>query len=855
MKSTTPSSVTFCCVLSNSTQNGSASGKGKSVPRPTCCKVHVNGFCPSYSCGCAAAAEVAHRSTASAPTIARRMGRSIGSGASLRCSHGGGRLAAGAARAWARGARGPGIAGGAAREPGRGADADRRPRARRVRGHDHPRAPRDGHRPRRPDPGGRDRGRRPRPRRRRGRSHPALPRSARGLRRPGAGIHRGPERARSRAGRPVRVAAVRPARAGRAGRHGLRQRRSRAVGGGGRRAVHRVLRRGARARGHLGRRVGVSRDGAPRSGTEGLPGVQLPPPPGGRAHPPREPALMAERVDVCIVGSGFGGSISAYRLSELYRAAGVDPAGIVVLERGRRYQHTDFRQSMDIGNLAGIYTLVQSSGGAGSLVAPGPGGVQVVAANAVGGGSNLYLAASLRAPRETFERRDRRADDGPERRMWPREISRRSLDPYYARAERALRVKRPAWSQVSKSGGLWAATLDAAGHTCDRVPLAIDEHRCVNAKWCHTGCIFGAKNTVNTNYLASGGAAGVRVRPNRQAETIRRSTTAGYRFVVTASVMDNEGDNPSRQPTGASDEIECKVLILAAGAMGTPPLLMRSRPALPSLSGQVGRNLGTNGDHIAGVEYDERKVRGILGLPGYGSFHKGKPITTMTYDFWVGRRGHRHDGTRFTLQEIFLSSLTNFLYDDVRAPDGEPSWWGLQKKRNIATWSNHIELLAQVEDTHDGVFQAPPPSGSAIRPNAGPVMIAPLSYQLSEESIRVRELADKAMRQIVERRGLARFMALRETRGVYCAHPLGGCRMAESPDLGVVDHRCEAFGNGALFCTASSATPTSRGVNPSLTISAVSERAAAALVQRGTDYGLPAAPSGFRPHAPAVHVG
>ena len=565
---------------------------------------------------------------------------------------------------------------------------------------------------------------------------------------------------------------------------------------------------------------------------------------------------MAERVDVCIVGSGFGGSISAFRLSELYRAAGADPKSILVLERGRRFKHTEFRQSMAIENLAGIYNLIQSSGGAGSVTAPGPNGVQVVTANAVGGGSNLYLAASLRSPRETFERRDHRADDGEDRRMWPKEISRATLDPYYARAEAGLRVRRPSWKQVSKSGGLWAATLHAAGHTCDRVPLAIDPGRCVDAKWCHTGCIFGAKNTMNTNYLASAEAAGVRVRPSRQAESVRRSTTAGYRYVVSASMIDNEGDAPTRQPVpGQTEEIECKVLILAAGAMGNPPLLLRSRPALPSLSSQLGRHLGVNGDHVAALEYDPRKIRTQLKLPGYGQFYKGKPITTMTYDFWVGRRAHRYDGTRFTLQEIFLSSLTNFLYDDGRAPGDDGSWWGLQKKRAVSTWNDHIELLAQVEDTHDGVFQSPPPNGGAVRPNAGPVTIAPLTYQLSEQSLRVRDLADRAMRQVAERRGLARFMKLTETRGVYCAHPLGGCRMADDADHGVVDHRCEAFGNEGLFCIDSSAIPSSLGVNPSLTISAVSERAAEQLVRRGADLGLPAAPPGFTPGRPAVHVG
>src|SRR3954470_10196055 len=80
---------------------------------------------------------------------------------------------------------------------------------------------------------------------------------------------------------------------------------------------------------------------------------------------------MTERVDVCIVGSGFGGSISAYRLAELYRAAG-ENASVMVLERGPRHQHTDFRQSMDIELLSRVYGLVQGDG------------AQIVVGNGVG---------------------------------------------------------------------------------------------------------------------------------------------------------------------------------------------------------------------------------------------------------------------------------------------------------------------------------------------------------------------------------------------------------------------------------------------------------------------------------------
>src|SRR4051812_42426761 len=116
---------------------------------------------------------------------------------------------------------------------------------------------------------------------------------------------------------------------------------------------------------------------------------------------------MTEQVDVLIAGSGFGGSITAYRLAELYHAAGADPRSIVVLERGKRFGHRDFKQSMHVDHLSDVYNLIQGQG------------AQVVVGNAVGGSSNLYLAASLRSPSETFERRDRRPGDGDDPRPGP----------------------------------------------------------------------------------------------------------------------------------------------------------------------------------------------------------------------------------------------------------------------------------------------------------------------------------------------------------------------------------------------------------------------------------------------------
>jgi choline dehydrogenase-like flavoprotein len=378
----------------------------------------------------------------------------------------------------------------------------------------------------------------------------------------------------------------------------------------------------------------------------------------------------------------------------------------------------------------------------------------------------------------------------------------------------------------------------------------------VNAKWCHTGCIFGAKNSLITNYLWAAEHAGVRVRPNLQVEQISQTSARPYRYVVTADVMDNEGPNPTRAPTGGQVQLRCKVLVLAAGAMSTPVLLMRSRPALPALSAQVGHALGMDGDHIAAIEFDPRRVREVLGLPGYHEFYKGKPITTMSYDWWVGRRSHAYDGTRFNLQEIFLSSLTNFLYDSGRGRrSDEPSWWGLQKKAAIAHWANRIELLALVEETNDGTFYATPVSGAAERPNAGPVAVGTFNYDMSEQSLAVRAAANRAMAQVARHRGLGRFMALSETQGVYAAHPIGGCRMADRADLGVVDDTGAVYGYEGLFCIDGSIVPTSLGVNPSLTISALSERCAERLVARAADLGLPARPRAMHPKTPPQHVG
>ena len=538
-----------------------------------------------------------------------------------------------------------------------------------------------------------------------------------------------------------------------------------------------------------------------------------------RAHRHREPAV---RVDVCIVGSGFGGSISAFRLAELYRAAGPGAraswcssaaSATCTPTSGSRWTSSMLARAVRAG--PGPRRADRARRRRGRQLEPLPRRVAALAER------------DLRAPRPPPERRARPAHvaarDHPRRRSTPTTSAPSRRCAFSAR--RGTRWRSP--------GGLWAATLAAAGHTCDRVPQAIDLSRCIQAKWCHTGLHLRGQELGDHELPRvrreprRGGAAELAGRARS-----RQSAARPYRYVVTASEMDNEGPTrPASRPAPTFD-VECKVLILAAGAMGNSPLLMRSRPRCRASRRGVGKHLGVNGDHIAAIEYDERKVRDVLGLPGLRPDLQGQPHHDDDLRL-VGRpQGNANDGKRFTLQEIYLSQLAHTLYDDGRAPAGEPSWWGLQKKQALSTFNNHVEILAMVEDTHDGEFLAPPPTGSHIRPNAGPVGIGPFNYTLSEQSAagaRGGQRGDPERGRAQRPRAAdAADLPQRQRRPSARRLPHGGLEGLRR--RGPPRTRCSATRASSAW-TRRRSRPRS-GVNPSLTISAVAERAVEQLIAR-----------------------
>ncbi|MFD8309475.1 FAD-dependent oxidoreductase, partial [Streptomyces sp. NPDC059690] len=217
-------------------------------------------------------------------------------------------------------------------------------------------------------------------------------------------------------------------------------------------------------------------------------------------------STTAERTDVLVIGSGFGGAIAAYHLA----AGGAD---VTVLERGPWLESKEFEHDYKLGSSytrAFDFTVGD--------------GMSILGGNCVGGGSVVYFAAMPRAPRFVF---DRQGSIG--RRMWPQAVSRDTLDPWYDRVEESLSVTRQDWNDVSYAGGLWAAARNHAGRTANPLAVAIDNTKCVNCNWMMAGCRFEAKQSLLVNYLPAAIAHGARIRPLHEVQYLTRTPEGSYR--------------------------------------------------------------------------------------------------------------------------------------------------------------------------------------------------------------------------------------------------------------------------------------------------------------------------------------
>ncbi len=518
-----------------------------------------------------------------------------------------------------------------------------------------------------------------------------------------------------------------------------------------------------------------------------------------------------ETTDVLVVGTGFGGAIPAYNL-----AAG--GAKVVMLERGPELGASDFTHSLELGTYTRIVDLITGNG------------IQVVAGNCVGGSSVVYYAASLRAPSYVFERQGSLG-----RRLWPHAFTRRAMDPWYDRVEATIPVAQQSWDDVPYPGGLFAAACRHAGHTCNPVPLAVDLDRCTNCNWMLNGCHFDAKRSMLLNYLPAARAHGAEVRPLHEVQSIGKAVTPGYGYRVHWTAVDG---SDYRRTTGAG-VIEAKIVIVAAGTMGTPVILRRSAPSLGGVPRAVGRHFSPNGDRVSMALMDEQRIAEVLRLqraPGvaYDAFPIGKPIGSMSYDYLDASRP---EFERYGLQQIYFPTITDILPED--GSPAQPQWFGVDKKEMSRRWRSWLTLLALTEDDNEGEWGYLPPTGNFVRA-ASSAVVSSLTYQPNAHTLRGWHSSDATLKQIVEKDGLGKHLDWVGGQSTLSAHPLSSCRVGDDPETSALTPEHELRGSPGLFVTDGSAVPTSLTVNPSLTIAAMAERASAVIARRAGHFGVTA---------------
>ncbi|MGJ9423263.1 FAD-dependent oxidoreductase [Aeromicrobium sp. CF3.5] len=514
-----------------------------------------------------------------------------------------------------------------------------------------------------------------------------------------------------------------------------------------------------------------------------------------------------ETVDVVVIGSGFGGAITAFHLAE----AG---ASVVVLERGPRLTAAEFQQSFQFGSSSTrIFDFTAGDG------------MSVLAGNCVGGGSVVYFAAMPRVPSFIFERRG-----SLNRRLWPSSIQRSTLDQWYDRVAQALPITSHGWDDVSYPGGAWASMCNHAGHTANPLPSGVDTSRCTSCNWMMAGCREDAKQSMLLNYLPGAERAGTEIRPLHEVQLITRTGTDDY--TVEYTVVDPVD---YREHTGRG-QINCKVVVVAAGAGATPTILQRSRERLGgNLPHAVGRYFSGNGERINVAVLDEDRLGSELGLDAgdspYRSFQVGRgPVVSM----WDFLDAHRPEFTRYSVEQLYFPpGLGTILAQASRAEATGPGWFGLEKKHMLEKWQSWLMLFQLIEDDNEGVFGAPPPTGNAVRLSQQLLGRGTLRYRPRPSTRNAWAEADEFVRSVVEEPGFGTVTPWsNDLVGAYTVHPLSSCRIGDDPATSALDDTHELRGHEGIFVIDGSAVPTALTVNPSNTIAALAERAAPHVIRR-----------------------
>ncbi|MEV6342270.1 GMC family oxidoreductase [Actinoplanes sp. NPDC051851] len=504
--------------------------------------------------------------------------------------------------------------------------------------------------------------------------------------------------------------------------------------------------------------------------------------------------------DIVIVGSGFGGSVSALRLSEKGYRVGV-------LEAGRRFTPDTLpKTSWDLRNflwapklgLRGIQRITLLK----DLV--------VLSAAGVGGGSLVYANTLYQPPTRFFEDPHWAGITD-----WATELA-----PHYDQATRMLGVTEQPTMTSSDVAIQQVAEEMGVGHTFHRTPVGVyfgepgktvpdpyfggagpDRTGCVECGNCMIGCRVGAKNRLDVNYLYLAERAGATVHPDTEVTSLRPAD-GDWRIETSAGVF------------------TAGQVILSAGALGTQRILhaMRDTGVLPRISARLGSLTRTNSEALLGAETKQVPAEPFSkGVAITSSFHPDANTHIEPVRYGPGSNAMGLLSTLLVDGGGRVPRPLRFLGECLRHP------MVLAYSLSVRRWSERT-IIALVMQTLDN-------SLTVRRTRRGRLTTSPGHGDPNPTWIPV---GHEAVRKLADRIGGFPGGTVGDVFNIpMTAHILGGATIGASAEEGVIDPYHRVYGYPGLHVVDGSAVPANLGVNPSLTITAMAERAMSLWPNRG----------------------